>query len=771
MTSKKETSLFSLKISNEKISNLKNLIANERWYWEKKVTNELIEHDLNKDDVKYSSNIKLDRNSLIALFPDEMTLDQCDVIISLWDFLDLSRKYTGDVSFSLYELILSLFPPIEYSISIGQVIFDEICCLLTSMLLQESRQIMNVNEEEIWQKILMSKPLNITTWPMISISLFHIFNIENEYLLPSNIAKFSLEIPKQDLSLQLSNIVSIIFRHPTLTTVINQTCSTSVAIAEHPLVKIRNNVLLAIHDYKSVDEFKSDINKELTLSMNTQSPNSNGYNSCQEIMDFINKITINNSFNTNELINESGLGVGESNPFCNITSDGVENLKGSFPDCLDPFDFAYKSFKSCKGNDELLSANKKMRIKVLLSYTKTLHLLSNTEPEVWTLNNRVDILATLLKVCSCTSAFKDIISSTKSINSNIYKKITIDNPDAMTNITDVPSVPISNHYQLDSIDVVDCDICYFTGLSGSDEIIKDYEWVMVPEILLVNQSFSSDVSIDNTVTVDRKIALKQVVHLLLAAREISLIEFNKNQNNMEAFESYLLDDFDIGEGYFANLPINYSRTRAIGKDSDGNEYWLLNVQENATYLTVSSFLGERSKNILLEPYLLVRSSDEKWKYINSCNLRSLLEKLSASNKSIDMVFRYDLLERMAFTKRRLLTGLLSFKDLQVEWLNRYCSKYIDNFKISPNIPVENKTKLLEELWTRCVENRSYIHHALIFKGEAEPTERSDRSEQESRSRRMKKLKEILHDEAQDHHPTKGFLRVDEPGILLCFYKL
>lgn len=120
---------------------------------------------------------------LIPLVPTEWKLtlscDEIESAVHIWEFLHLLTPLVSHQVFGLLDIIKSLaenktptFP------NPSAIIFDEICCLLTSLLLSDLSQSIFVNDKQALQDFLSLTPINSISWPWITyIVLFFTSNL------------------------------------------------------------------------------------------------------------------------------------------------------------------------------------------------------------------------------------------------------------------------------------------------------------------------------------------------------------------------------------------------------------------------------------------------------------------------------------------------------------------------------------------------------------------------------------------------------------------
>lgn len=154
---------------DEQERSLIQIIQNERWFWEKKryVPDPPKESHIYNESAQKTHLDQLKRLGFASLFESySFTSSQGEILLCVWDMLDTISSLAGDWTFSLREVLSCLDKSSREGYPcLGQVIFDEISCLFTGILLQD--QSSAIHDSELWGSILTYLPLNIVTWPTI----------------------------------------------------------------------------------------------------------------------------------------------------------------------------------------------------------------------------------------------------------------------------------------------------------------------------------------------------------------------------------------------------------------------------------------------------------------------------------------------------------------------------------------------------------------------------------------------------------------------------
>jgi hypothetical protein len=133
-----------------------------------------------------------------------------DILLSVWDLLDSIKHLIGFNYFTLVDLISSVNPPSSLLTTPSQIVFDEVCCILTEQLLFECRNRCHIESESEWQSILMMHPLNIMTWSKILEKCLLVIGLP---LSPED-AKLLMESSIQGECAVFLKVLCLLFNHP-----------------------------------------------------------------------------------------------------------------------------------------------------------------------------------------------------------------------------------------------------------------------------------------------------------------------------------------------------------------------------------------------------------------------------------------------------------------------------------------------------------------------------------------------------------------------------
>ncbi len=164
----------------------------------------------------------------------------------------------------------------------------------------------------------------------------------------------------------------------------------------------------------------------------------------------------------------------------------------------------------------------------------------------------------------------------------------------------------------------------------------------------------------------------------------------------------------------------------------------------------------------MEPCVLLREPGGWWGYHHGHDLQRLVNSLSPEIVC-ERILKECLVDRISFARRLLLSGTLRIKSAQQEWIDRRIrsERWTSQVRLSEDFSVAQAIRLVEVVWARCVEVRMYIHYSGIYRREEDPSSKTSvRAERDAIARRQKRIRETVQDDTFDHHPIKGWSRID-----------
>jgi hypothetical protein len=723
---------------------LEKKILEERWQFERTCRDQR--------DVKYHPSLKaLALQGLLIegfadLFPSSLKTDQAEVLLALWDFLDSTRVINGEPMLSLYELIESVLPlPHANCSSRGQVVFDEIGCVLSGMLFKESRYaFLKINEitssintwntafDDIeWHKFSLSNPINVITWPHIASLMINAFSLVNSPVVP-------MTLFESDMTACRKHVFKLI--HLQSSVVCSPMGDIMTLLLTHPLLPFFMGNSSAVANNEQYLKLKLIRQKYINLGQESELNSGNVYSSVYQLTEdmlmmfssIFKSLSVHDSsalfavqkvklWAAQELYNWSlrlfvcmGLTVYENYESLSLMKDCPVKPLDNSSKCdpflagvsFDPFNFdtsnplytykdGYVLFSDIEFEAnaiDLKGLNSKLKIHSTLEMT--LISLRTSEPEQWDLNRKVMVYATLVDQCSRTNMFQQIVRLSLG-----QRKATQNPYSTMADVTNQPS--IGSHLESVKLYPDQVLVCHYSGVKSTD-IDSPVKWVYVPEWLKnppppYRQNLKTvelfDPYLSNTNTDGKRdVALESAVLLVIAAREAAVKErlrvedrlVDLNRKVLSSEFPPLLPRDSVTETWRVHCLTK--RCVALGYDRTGREYWLLGVQENAPLEPIGSTLFSLGPSQKMDPSILMRerlaSGEVKWKYYHG----SVEKILSSFNPMFECerILRFNMIQRLWLARRKLYSGTLRLKIGQQEWL-----KYLRFFlqKVSRIVPI------------------------------------------------------------------------------------
>ena len=192
--------------------NLKQLLKYERWYWERLRLNSKQFAPTLPAIIQPPAIAGKHQIGFIQLFPYFLPPPEGEVLLCLWDFIESCKAHIGPTFFSLTELVASVKPVSSALTTVGQIVFDEINCILTGFLFSEMKQRADITDDQEWQDLIFSHPINIMTWPYEALLAIRVLSLPGTALE----LKAILSAPSH-LSSELwfkLDILCLLFNHP-----------------------------------------------------------------------------------------------------------------------------------------------------------------------------------------------------------------------------------------------------------------------------------------------------------------------------------------------------------------------------------------------------------------------------------------------------------------------------------------------------------------------------------------------------------------------------
>lgn len=817
---------------------IKEIVAKERWSIElNKIEREVDKipiEEMEEEDEEIIENPNMNRFQ--SLFDNNITSEETKQVLAIWDFLEFISPISGELSISLNEVRNCINPPALNSINPEQIIFDEICSTLTSILFLEVENIKKKTNIISYNRFHLSKPLNIITWPYIAYDAIHCLTLPRA---DDEVAIFSFSNYITDNIKKQRDFMTLLFNHPCFR------CYDGFL----DIVSIRDNLLNNnILIYDSNIDLLNDVSRIISGALVENKVETPLYSISYELLCWINEVK--NRFDAADLIIEfdiyakPALSYQEATYIFNSTQyqEKIRDLKRYFElnpvtrsnhsipahikklqqqigiNFINPFDFGDEISRS-KDIDNIYS----IQLNQMNALDCTINLLSKSDPDLWNKTERLNILITLINICSETYCLKEFLP--QKIHSEVKKQKSIIEvtKKSLNPFTDISSVVndsnvISNQYT-DISDVPrmpqkilpleTCKVkkysdftCSFTG-ANCKSCDSNEAWVYVPECFLSLVEIPSVVELDNVnehndvlmeinqpgnqksrgrpkkgtkkhiekqdKEIFRPVALERVILYMLSAREVALQKSENKLTEVISLTEAYFSKYDRQSSDCINIesilrPFKpYNRSIPLGYDRYGAEYWVFDALESSNVKQINDMIDSNANEWTpFNPAIIIKEFNGDWKFHNGRNMKNLLDNLSVSIKS-EINLKENLLIRLLVAKSRMAINFRP-KFQSIEWTSRIeeTEKKVKRFQPDTIMDPIQLVKEQESHWARCVELRTLIHMYLLYKPADEPFKRNvtERTERDARQRKLKKLKESWVDDSYDHHPIKGFFRID-----------
>ncbi len=382
-----------------------------------------------------------------------------DTLIAIWDFMDVLSPVIGELSFTFSDVLDSVVPPSAVHIAnYGQIIFDEICTTLTGVLLLEVKNRLNFPSDVDADLFLMSKPLNIFTWPQLSRICIHTLSLLN-FCDNDSPSVFVYERGDQDIQ---RDIVSVVLNHPCMHVI--KSCEIGllydIARKVFPVEAINEIDSQKNSQYNNIDELLIDITDLFTQLKGHYSYKTVEGKAISELIVWLNDYFVKIGKKGNiPYYNENK---SSCNLLANVSSNNfVSQFKNNslqLRTFINPFDFGNKQqIESGTTNPKHLALN------ILEKMNTSLSLLRTKDPDEMHKNDRLDIYSTLLHFCASTDIFRKNTPQKKLQSLSIKESNSL----PMDGLERAPETEVGN-------------ICYFSGL----EYISGEIWYYVPKYLI-----------------------------------------------------------------------------------------------------------------------------------------------------------------------------------------------------------------------------------------------------------------------------------------------
>lgn len=385
---------------------------------------------------------------MIPLVPPEwkfgtITCDEIEFAVHLWEFLHLLNPLVTNQTFGLLDIIKTLASnAIPHFPNPSTIIFDEICCLLTSVLLTETAPFF-FSDKQVLQDFLSLHPLNTISWPWVSyLTLYLSSNLRcgrKQYTSDSIMQMFHLVRCFKEESLVLSEFINLLLSHPSF--------------------HVQQSSQRSYQENLRYDQFYSKI---FSLGFTEQNVTFGAV--------FDELFSLLTELNDLELLE-----------WFSLLLKHTATFQSAFKEQL-----SQQVIQSMENSNSTMQATNILSRSVHLNLATSLPVLRLKEPDCYTLSDRMAILHALIQYCSVTPLLS-------SHNKKIMTELNRDPLSELTNNTSILSpdlqptpIPKSHKGILK---------CVFSGIESKNDphaVEDESEWVTVPSALLQPPTMPSE---------------------------------------------------------------------------------------------------------------------------------------------------------------------------------------------------------------------------------------------------------------------------------------
>jgi len=752
------------------------------------------------------------------LFPSVISSEQGELLLCLWEYL-YHNHVTSKVmdTLSMYDLISSLIPSGSVLPTYGQVVFDEVCCMLVDVLYLQIRKNVShifhgpMDEECNWNSTMAVRPMNILTWPHLALEAIRILSFP---LLPLETSKV-LERPLDLIKCPQRDLLCLLFNHPLIDQFL--VLVPDEHVHSQSLNAASGTLRFMKEFFSNPDAYSKPITDDNAESMLFRSIGP--FSSALRTL-FRDITTIEGLDDTRRLFSANILSW--LNDLCkrwDILDEAAAYSSTDLAQQLDVDSLVFNSKRFWGGytlsgislakEDLLLPScfNKVQKsqyvekMAMLLMLEKYMLLVSKSEPDDWSTADRAVVYAVLLDQCITVSDFTAPQITKYEQTTKKFNQVD-DIPIAPSKVVDLPIIDVHKSGEPDLT-------CHFSGLSFSTD--NSIKWVYVPSeyqqypieevstnttscLTSSSSQLTTDTSSQTAVlrgsrlsntfsggTMRAPVALLTVMCKLIAARELATNDASRYEERVSNYMRNTITDDPKTSSIHKHLsgrggPNSFFSpsllSQPLGFDRNGSSYWLLSVQEYSTlfpYTTSgqASFRtignnGVQSMNVI-EPCVLIREPNGWWGFHCGIDVKTLFDSFS-DEVPHEKRLRLRMIERIAMTRCVLRKGTLYVNMLQREWIDRRsrCETWLLNQTKIPDImSTQQKNLYIELVWGRSVEVRQLMHFSGVYRYEDDPqTQSTVRAEREGLQRKQKKLRDSCLEDSFDLHPARGWRRDD-----------
>lgn len=506
-----------------------------------------------------------------ALFPEDLTSEEGEILMAVWDFLSSTRSFSCEMGLSFHEVVQSVNQSSNPLLpSQSQVVFDEICCCLVTMLMDDTKNKHANIDAETWLELLSCKPINILTWPTLANHILILMVNANGF--PTfDVANF-LRQPLEGENLIRLRLLTLIISHPFLSLLVNYEKKCSNSSFDMSFIRRKCYAGSSANGYLSTEDFVNDIDVLWLNTLQESDGTSKEYITAKLFEKWFTRVLGVSGINVPRKSATPVVAMSAQNCATTHPSTWVEGLKmksfsdfpytltrsfdnyssqigfGSFygaikvekvlqvsipigDDCSNAAINELRTHPACFGSACLLDDDYLFMAKVQRLET-TLFCSATSNPDFWTKSEKIRVLSTLIDFAASTSTYKDLCSYAIKISAPpktaLHAKgstvpMSMQSKVSRLSCRDLSDVPNQPRHVIEAPEEFilpkTADIaqvrCFYSGAEGTNH--RGEAWVYVPDYLLKTPSGQPLLPDDSS----RPVAIKSLVSRVAAAREIA----------------------------------------------------------------------------------------------------------------------------------------------------------------------------------------------------------------------------------------------------------
>jgi hypothetical protein len=780
------------------------IVESERWLHEKK---RMIPAKPPSISSANSSIGYLEEKGFSSLFSANIDSQQHgEVLLCVWDLLDLISSLAGDWTFALSEVLSCLenHPHASYT-SLGNIIYDEILSLFTGILLQDLYS--SVQDVDVFQTILTAQPLNLLTWPCILRSLAN---------ASRSIGWAKIEMTELMLSpeydswqSQAMDVLLLLMKHPVIRIskkiLVSAENSSAIAQVAQAAVTGLDSLREKLYQDQSIESLEAfaDLLRDSLTSMLNAAKQSN-HSLAEELISNLALWTKESLLRVHSINIDIDIKQLTSSKLSAASITELSKISPTIDDFEDKMFLQPQHFSSdaVHGKLPLAQAIFDKDLDVLQAYETSLKKLRCSDPDRWSKEEKVQMLKFAMDMVSSTMLLQNHLKERRDVLRQHFRKIedvpanpsslaSAETPYFAITIPEEEAVQVLCCYTgspLTKLQALSSGAAPSTARSSSSMRYVSVTSALLdppstsptkqdkeePHTYLKHEVAASDLLYQGKFFV----SIESFANRILAARELAATEAKKHDARMaESYASLATSPLAISQAATNNTakPFEdsfYLRSQPLGYDRHGSQYWLLTAQDSMTISALGRYtINQLSDAHSLDPAILVKHVSGWWGKHSGSKLQNLVSSFAA-DVDCERVLRDNIIIRLTQARYRLYANFLRPKSHQNEWLARRC-KAEDLLKdIEPLAPAADKltsselstsqigeiSKQQELVWNRASEIRQMMHYSMLLKKDFDVDGLQPRAEREAYARRQRRIREQNAEDTLDLHPSRGWLR-------------